>query len=305
MSRRQPGEGSVTSYSNASGDLRWRCQWRELKDASNPRSGKRTVGRAGFRTQKQARAVLREQLVLAARGKTTTRSRTTFDSYARRWLAVYSCQPSTRLYIQRVLDAVQPHIGGVDYAARLVLAELRWRFVRSNLLDLAALALPLLRPLRLLRLVALLSVLNRPGAHTLRGRVATYVAAGSALLIFAGALAITDAEWRSPDATITGFADGLWWATTTVTTVGYGDRYPVTTTGRFVALALMIGGVALLGVVTATLASWLVERVRADNEEEATATRAQVTELTEQVRALTAQIEKQIAGTDPRTRANP
>lgn len=182
---------------------------------------------------------------------------------------------------------------GVDYAARLVLADRRWRFVRSNLLDLAALALPLLRPLRLLRLVALLSVLNRAGAHTLRGRVATYVAGGSALLIFAGALAITDAERRSPDATITGFADGLWWAITTVTTVGYGDRYPVTTTGRFVALALMIGGVALLGVVTATLASWLVERVRADNEEEGTATRAQVADLTEQIRALAAQLERQ------------
>jgi voltage-gated potassium channel len=182
---------------------------------------------------------------------------------------------------------------GVDYAARLALAERRWRFVRSNLLDLAALALPLLRPLRLLRLVALLSVLNRAGASTLRGRVATYVAGGSALLIFAGALAITDAERRSPDATITGFGDGLWWAITTVTTVGYGDRYPVTTTGRLVALALMIGGVALLGVVTATLASWLVERVRADNEEEATATRAQVADLTEQVRALVSQIERQ------------
>lgn len=180
---------------------------------------------------------------------------------------------------------------GLDYAVRLAIAPRRWRFIRSNLLDLAALALPVLRPLRLLRLVALLSVLNRAGASTLRGRVATYVGGGSALLIFAGALAITDAERRSPDATITGFADGLWWAITTVTTVGYGDRYPVTTTGRFVALALMIGGVALLGVVTATLASWLVERVRADNEEEATATRAQVAELTEQVRALAARIE--------------
>jgi integrase len=114
MSRRKPGEGSVTSYLNASGEPRWRCQWRELKDASNPRAGKRTVGRAGFRTQKQARDVLREQLVLASRGKTTAKGRTTFDSYARRWLAVYSCQPSTRLYIQRVLDAVQPHIGGLQ-----------------------------------------------------------------------------------------------------------------------------------------------------------------------------------------------
>ncbi|UNX54051.1 potassium channel family protein [Georgenia sp. TF02-10] len=138
---------------------------------------------------------------------------------------------------------------GVDYAIRLALAPRRWHFIRTNLLDLASLALPLLRPLRLLRLVALLSVLNRAGTHTLRGRVVTYVAGGSALLIFAGALAITDAERSAREANISGFGDGLWWAITTVTTVGYGDRYPVTTTGRFVALALMIGGVALLGVV--------------------------------------------------------
>jgi voltage-gated potassium channel len=49
-----------------------------------------------------------------------------------------------------------------------------------------------------------------------------------------------------------------------MTTVGYGDRYPVTGVGRMVALALMVGGIALLGMVTATLASWLVETVAAD-----------------------------------------
>jgi hypothetical protein len=45
-----------------------------------------------------------------------------------------------------------------------------------------------------------------------------------------------------------------------MTTVGYGDRYP-TTVGRLAAAGLMIGGIALLGVVTATLASWLIEQV--------------------------------------------
>ena len=54
-----------------------------------------------------------------------------------------------------------------------------------------------------------------------------------------------------------------------MTTVGYGDRYPVTTMGRFVAVGLMVGGVTILSTVTALLASWMVERVREDAAEQA------------------------------------
>jgi voltage-gated potassium channel len=64
----------------------------------------------------------------------------------------------------------------VDYFARLALSHDRVAFVRSNLFDLAVVALPLLRPLRLLRLVTLLSVLNRHAGGSMRGRVAVYVA---------------------------------------------------------------------------------------------------------------------------------
>ncbi len=175
---------------------------------------------------------------------------------------------------------------GVDYVVRLLLAPGKRRFVARNLVDLAALALPVLRPLRLLRLVALLSVLNRTGAHTLRGRVVTYVSGGTVLLVVTGALAVTDAERGQPGATITGIGDGLWWAMTTMTTVGYGDAYPLTTSGRLVAVALMVGGIALLGVVTATLASWLVQRVSAETEADQAATRAQVDALAAEVRLL-------------------
>ncbi len=52
-----------------------------------------------------------------------------------------------------------------------------------------------------------------------------------------------------------------------MTTVGYGDQYPVTTVGRLVGVTLMLGGITLLGVVTATLASWLVEAVEAEQQE--------------------------------------
>ncbi|MCG2800303.1 MAG: potassium channel family protein [Cellulomonas sp.] len=174
----------------------------------------------------------------------------------------------------------------VDYVTRLALSTSRRRFVERNLLDLAVIALPLLRPLRLLRLVALLAILNRTSARTLRGRVVTYVVGGTLLLLLVGGLAVTDAERGASGATIHGFGDGLWWAVTTMTTVGYGDRYPVSTTGRFVAVALMVGGIALLGVVTATLASWLVDRVAAESQAEQAATRAQVESLARQLDEL-------------------
>lgn len=146
---------------------------------------------------------------------------------------------------------------GIDYLVRLFIAEDRRKFFVGNLFDFLVLALPLLRPLRLLRLVTLLSVLNRTGSPGLRGQVVTYAAGGTALLVLCGALAITEAERSRPGATITSFSDGLWWAVTTMTTVGYGDTYPTTATGRVVAVVLMVAGIALLGVVTATLASWL------------------------------------------------
>jgi voltage-gated potassium channel len=174
----------------------------------------------------------------------------------------------------------------VDYLARLFLSERRWSFVKRNPLDLAVIALPLLRPLRLLRLVALASVLNRVGSSTLRGRVVTYVVGSTALLITCGALAVTDAERGRPGANIANLGDGFWWATTTMTTVGYGDRYPTTTTGRVVAVALMVAGIALLGIVTATLASWLVERVAEATDVEQAVSRAEVEQLTAEVRRL-------------------
>jgi voltage-gated potassium channel len=155
----------------------------------------------------------------------------------------------------------------VDYLARVLLADDRVSWLVHHPVELLVLVLPMLRPLRVLRLVTLLRVLNRSAAGNLRGRVAIYVTVGSSLIAFVAALAVLEVERGTEGAMITTFGDAMWWACTTMTTVGYGDTYPISTPGRFVGVGLMIGGIALLGTVTATFASWLVNAVRDEQEE--------------------------------------
>ena len=112
-------------------------------------------------------------------------------------------------------------------------------------------------------------------------------------MLFVASLAMLDAERNAAGSNITTFGDSLWWALTTVTTVGYGDHYPVTLIGRCVAGALMLAGIALIGVVTASFASWLVERVAAEEEQSRAATRRDVQALAAEVARLSALIENQ------------
>lgn len=158
-----------------------------------------------------------------------------------------------------------------------------WRWFYTHLFDLAIVVLPMLRPLRLLRLVTILAVLQRTAGAAFRGRVIIYVAGATLLLVWVAALAVLDAE-RGHDGSIQILRDGLWWAFVTVTTVGYGDYFPVTPTGQLVAVGVMIGGIALIGVVTATLASWIVEKVSNSNEAEKAATKAHIDELATEIR---------------------
>jgi voltage-gated potassium channel len=167
----------------------------------------------------------------------------------------------------------------VDYLIRLAIAERRREFVRRNLLDLAAVVLPVLRPLRLLRVLLVFDIVHERMNTRLRAQVVSRVAVLVAFLSTLAALAMLDAEQTSPDANIKTYGDALWWAGTTITTVGYGDRYPTTGGGRLVGFGLMLGGIALLGVVTAALASWFVEKTAeasASEDERTDATLAQV-----------------------------
>lgn len=132
----------------------------------------------------------------------------------------------------------------VDYVVRLRLAAQRKRFVLSHLPDLAMIALPALRPLRILRLVSLTHSMARRSAGTVLVDTSRAVAASAVLVVYLGAVGVLDSERDAHGANITSFGDALWWASTTISTVGDGDRYPVTTQGRVIAVGLMIVGIA-------------------------------------------------------------
>ena len=183
-----------------------------------------------------------------------------------------------------------------DYVSRLYLADPRGPWFVRHLFDLAIVALPFLRPLRLLSLVVVVNMLQRALGHTIRGKVVAYTVCGAVLIVYAASLAIIDMESDNPNANIKGFGDALWWSITTVTT-GYNDLAPLTAEGRIVAVALMIGGISLVGIVTATLASWIVQRVAEEDTAQQAATTAQIHELREDIRRLTASVAAQNGGT--------
>lgn len=111
----------------------------------------------------------------------------------------------------------------------------------------------------------------------------------TALTIVISGLAVLDAE-RGHGGNIQNVGDAIWWAFVTITTVGYGDFYPVTAAGRVAAVGLMIGGITLIGVVTATLASWIVERVSLESENAGTAAPVATADQMEALRAEVAEL---------------
>ena len=177
-----------------------------------------------------------------------------------------------------------------DYIVRVALAERRKNYLLHHIPDLLIVALPILRPLRLLRLLMLLRMLNLWASDSFRGRVGVYVGSATAVILMCASLAVLDAERHSSHANIAGFGDALRWSVTTVTTVGYGDHFPVTTKA-FVAVGLMLAGIALIGVVTASFATWLIDRVRQVEREAQTDVTASIQALRDEIAGLRAQLE--------------
>jgi voltage-gated potassium channel len=177
----------------------------------------------------------------------------------------------------------------VDYLMRLAMSRDRRRFVRTHWMDLCAVVLPILQPLRLLRMVSTLILVGRRARMASQIQLTTYVAGAVIGLLMFGSLAVLSVERDSPHGNIRTLGDAVWWSFTTMTTVGYGDHAPTTGLGRMIAVGLMLSGIALLGVVTANIATWFIARFEKDDVEERRQTEA-IEALTAEVRALRAEV---------------
>lgn len=177
----------------------------------------------------------------------------------------------------------------VEYVLKLWLAVDRWHFVRHHLLDLAMVAVPVLRPLRLARLLRIIrldrvilvlgSGLRRARAMFTHHGLHFVLLAVTAIVFSAAGLELVFERHSVGPTAIHNFGDALWWAVVTVTTVGYGDKVPMTGAGRWVATGLMVTGIGLVGALTATVASYFVQEQHSAEMAELRAQLAEIREL--------------------------
>lgn len=188
----------------------------------------------------------------------------------------------------------------VDFLVSLRRAPDRWRYMYTwGWLDLLS-SIPVFdvarwgraarvaRLLRLLRGVRATAILTQ--VLLMRRRESASLAAGLTLLLLlvAASVLILLVE-DSPQSNIRTAEDALWWSVTTITTVGYGDRFPVTTEGRAIATALMGAGVALFGVLSGLLAAWFMEGAKAAEQREEAISDLRI--LQDEIRQLRAHLE--------------
>ena len=180
-----------------------------------------------------------------------------------------------------------------DFALSLYRAPRKWKyFLTWGWLDLLSSvpALDAARWARLARIARLARVFramraSRSVAQLLfrnRGQSAAFAAALLALfLIIGSSVAILHFETASKEPNIRTGDDAIWWAFTTITTVGYGDRFPTSTEGRIIAAILMTAGVGLFGAFSAALAAWFLTPEEEEVDAELVALRAEVAALRE------------------------
>ena len=179
-----------------------------------------------------------------------------------------------------ILDTVDNLVCGIflfDFLIRFVRADHKIQFVTRNWIDLVSSipAIDSFRAGRIIRVIRMLRVLRgiriaRILAKYLQNNRAdgTILAAifVSILLLLLASVAILQVEQLADGSNIKTPSDSIWWAVSTMTTVGYGDKYPVTTVGRVIAGFVMIAGVGLFGTLSGSVTSWILNPVEVRQE---------------------------------------
>ncbi len=178
----------------------------------------------------------------------------------------------------------------IDFGVQLARARNRWKyFITWGWIDLLS-SIPAWGPLRLgrfarvfrfFRVLRGVRIIKLLATFILAKRAQSAVMAAalfSVLVVVVSSIVVLQVE-TAPDSNIKNSSDALWWAMTTITTVGYGDRYPVTTEGRLLGVVLMLSGVALIGTLSATFAVWFMSPGEKRTEGDVEKLRREVAEL--------------------------
>jgi len=202
-----------------------------------------------------------------------------------------------------LLDTIICTVFLADVFYRGVIHHDRRRYWRWGWLDLLS-SIPAItflrwgRVLRIIRIVRVLrafrstrTIVGHLFADPAQGSVFTVALATFALVIF-GSIAILNVEAEVANSTISSASDALWWSFVTVTTVGYGDHFPVTDTGRLIAALLMSAGVGLFGTLTAYFANAWVRRQREATPSDSLQDPLTAEELRSQLRAIIERLDR-------------
>ncbi|UCD30106.1 MAG: ion transporter [Planctomycetota bacterium] len=181
-----------------------------------------------------------------------------------------------------IIDAFLSLIFLADFLYRLFTADSKTRyfFVQFGWADLlASLPFPQAKILRVFRIFRAGRLMGKRGArHMVREFLGNRAQSALLTLLFLiivvlefGGMGMVAVEGSSPEANIRAPSDALWYTYVTITTVGYGDRYPVTTEGRLIGIVIMTAGVGLFGTLTGYLANAFLAPPRRKEEQTADA----------------------------------
>jgi voltage-gated potassium channel len=185
--------------------------------------------------------------------------------------------PDPILTVLRIFDYAVGLIFLADFIFRFIRAPVKWTYLRSwGWLDLlSGIPLPVFSIARMGRLVHVALILRKMRLQDVKRSISSHPARNtliataflSLIVVVIGSTAELALERGHPGANITEGGTALWWAMTTITTVGYGDTYPVTTWGRLTAAVVMALGVVIFGVLSSYLASTFISSRESQNRE--------------------------------------
>lgn len=152
----------------------------------------------------------------------------------------------------------------VDYGVQMKLAPEKRKYFKTHVFELILIAVPFFRPLRALRALVFTTQASIRSKKALIKSIPVVMTGAAVVMIVIMGAAILDIERNAVGSNIHTPMDALWWGLVTITTIGYGDKFPVTTEGRLVAAVLIIFGVAMISTLTASFAAWILSHEEKD-----------------------------------------